>query len=149
MTGIKEEKISIFYTDDDRDDIELFVDAVAYADKEVNVFTHLDGRDMIHLLNNDPKDPSLVFLDWNMPGKSGADVLKELRSSEKIKKIPVAILSTSGNKEDIAEARRLGANYFITKPVKFKELVKVVEHCLAIDWNTFRPDEKEFYYNKN
>ena len=51
---MREDEINIFYTDDDQDDIDFFKDAVDAAGKDVNVITHFDGGDLLHLLNNPP-----------------------------------------------------------------------------------------------
>ena len=144
---MREDEINIFYTDDDQDDIDFFKDAVDAAGKDVNVITHFDGEDLLHLLNNPPPRPSMVFLDWNMPGKDGAYVLREIMSNKKTRDIPVIILSTSDLQENVQQARKLGARMYLTKPNSFKELVEKIKHCLTIDWGTFNPNNQKFFYN--
>ena len=139
-------EINIFYTDDDGDDIAFFKDAVNVASKEVNVIATFDGGSLMELLNNPPPEPAVVFLDWNMPGQSGADVLEEIRSTENLKTLPVVIFSTSDSHVHIQSSRRLGANMYITKPTSFQEIVKVLKYCFTIDWQTFVADDTTYVY---
>lgn len=70
--------------------------------------------------------PDLVLLDLNLPGISGQDVLEKIKSDEQLKVIPVVILTTSRSDEDIAKAYGMNVNCYVTKPVGFDELSRVV-----------------------
>jgi CheY-like chemotaxis protein len=142
------EKIHIFYTDDDKDDIAIFEDAAAEADKEIKLIANFNGGDLIDLLNNPPPEPAMVFLDWNMPGKNGEEVLAEIRATESLRDIPILIFSTSSNADNIESARRNGANMYITKPNTFQDIVQIIRHCLKIDWKNFK-DPHKFVYRPN
>ena len=146
---MKQEKINIFYADDDRDDLIFFEDALEEAGPAVDLVTKRDGSELLRLLNNPPPSPSMVFLDWNMPGVNGAAVLKSIRANHKTSNIPVIIISTSDHKENIDHARILGANLYVTKPNSFNKLVKMLQDCLAIDWNAFDPRKENFIYSFN
>ena len=146
---MKTDKINIFYTDDDRDDIAFFKDAVMVASNDVHVVAHFNGGDLLDLLKNPPPYPAMVFLDWNMPGKDGAYVLKEIMTHDKISKIPVIILSTSDLQENISQARKLGAKMYMTKPNSFNGLVKMIKYSLTVDWDTFAPTDDNFFYSEN
>jgi len=143
-----EEKIHIFYTDDDKDDIAIFQDAVEEADKGIKLIANFDGGDLIHLLKNPPPSPAMVFLDWNMPGKNGEEVLAEIRATESLRNIPILIFSTSSNSDNIEAARKNGANMYITKPNSFQDIVQIIRHCLKIDWKNFS-DPERFVYRPN
>jgi CheY-like chemotaxis protein len=145
---MKADQINIFYTDDDRDDIVFFKDAVVEASNDVNVIANYNGGDLLQLLTNPPPHPAMVFLDWNMPGKDGAYVLKQMMASEEIRDVPVIILSTSDLPENVAQARALGAKMYMTKPNSFKALVQLIKYALTIDWETFVPNDNNFFYNK-
>lgn len=145
---MEKEKVNIFYTDDDKDDISIFEDAVAEASRDINLTTNFDGGDLLYLLNNPPPEPAMVFLDWNMPGKNGEEVLTEIRSTPKLADVPVIIFSTSDNVDNIETSRRLGANMYITKPNSFNKIVKAIRHCLSIDWENFSGMEN-FVYRPN
>lgn len=146
---MEQKKLNIFYTDDDRDDILFFEDAVAKASNDINLVTHFDGGDLLHLLDNPPPKPAMLFLDWNMPGKDGAFVLKSIREDDRTKELPVIILSTSDYIGNIEHARELGANMYITKPATFRELVDIIKYCLEIDWQSFKPEAGTFVYNRS
>ena len=70
--------------------------------------------------------PDLILLDLNLPKKSGVEVLREIKTDQILKLIPVVILSTSAAQEDIIKAYSLHANCYITKPVDFVEFTKVI-----------------------
>ena len=67
--------------------------------------------------------PDLVLLDLNMPRKDGREVLREMKQDERLRSIPVLVLTTSGAQEDIAEAYASGANAYIRKPVHFDDFI--------------------------
>lgn len=141
-----ENEMNIFYADDDRDDIEFFKDALTAATGKARLEARSDGEELLQLLYNPPPKPSLVFLDWNMPGKNGASVLRSMMANEKTKHIPVVIISTSDHSNNIEQARQLGAKMYMTKPTEFKSLVDMIKHCLKIDWSTFRGNKEDFFY---
>jgi two-component system response regulator len=71
--------------------------------------------------------PDLVLLDLNLPRKDGREVLAELKADEKLKRIPIVILTTSEEDADIVHAYDMNANCYVTKPVDFEQFAKVVK----------------------
>ncbi|HYW19337.1 MAG TPA: response regulator [Nodularia sp. (in: cyanobacteria)] len=71
--------------------------------------------------------PDIVLLDLNLPKKDGREVLAEIKADQKLRRIPVVVLTTSQSEEDILKAYNLSANCFITKPVDFDQFVKIVQ----------------------
>ena len=71
--------------------------------------------------------PDLILLDLNLPRKDGREVLSEIKADEKLRRIPVVILTTSQAEEDILRAYHLNANCYITKPVDLEQFMKVVK----------------------
>ena len=71
--------------------------------------------------------PDLILLDINMPKKDGKQVLKEIRSNDSIKSIPVVMLTTSDQEKDIVDSYNLGVNSYISKPVRINEFIKAVD----------------------
>lgn len=138
--------LTVFYTDDDEDDLSIFVDAVESMPKKIELLTYNGGEKLLTAIYNPPPTPHIVFLDLNMPGKNGFDVLTELRNSEEKRNIPIVIFSTSNEPSIIEKCRMLGANLFITKPVLMKDIVKSIQHALEIDWKSFVPGPKNFVY---
>lgn len=81
-----------------------------------------------------------------MPGKNGFDVLLELRNSKTNHDIPVIIFSTSSEPAIIEKCRLLRANYFITKPVLMRDIIKSIEYALEVDWSEFVPAGNNFVH---
>jgi CheY-like chemotaxis protein len=139
------DNFTIFYTDDDQDDVEYFTEAIRLLDKDLTLVTYDRGDSLLYALKNPPPKANIIFLDLNMPGKNGFQVLKEIRSTESLKDIPVIIYSTSSDENSIFVSKELGADLFITKPNTFPELKKSIQDALAIDWNR-KPELESFYY---
>ena len=71
--------------------------------------------------------PDLIMLDLNLPRKDGREVLKEIKEDEKLKRIPVVILTTSKAEEDIVKSYSLHANCYVTKPLAIEQFIEVVQ----------------------
>lgn len=129
---MKEASIVILMADDDADDRLLTKEAFEENKLKNELRFVEDGEQLMDYLlhkngfneQNAPK-PGLILLDLNMPRKDGREALKEIKSSESLKRIPVVILTTSKAEEDILKSYDLGVNSFITKPVSFDSLVSV------------------------
>lgn len=139
--------VTIFYADDDADDLEFFRDVTTAIDKNIKLFTHENGNQLLVAVKNPPPSPQIIFLDLNMPGKDGFEVLKELKNSEEYKNIPVVIFSTSNDQNNIIRSKELGANLYITKPNSFAKFQKSIEHTLSINWDAFKPSLENFFYS--
>jgi len=142
-------EFTIFYTDDDLDDLDFFSEVVDSMNTDVTLVTQNNGRKLLDALNNPPPSPSIIFLDLNMPGINGFDVLAEIRSTENLKNLTVVILSTSNDDKIIDKSLNLGANFYITKPNDFVSLKKSIEHSININWNLFTPNKDNFVYLNN
>lgn len=127
--------IRILIADDDADDRMLIADALEEARLKNPVDFVEDGVELMEFLNHegeyahltDDHLPSIILLDLNMPRKDGRTALKEIRANEKLRRIPIVVLTTSKSEEDILRTYNLGVNSFITKPVTFNGLVEVVQ----------------------
>jgi len=89
------------------------------------VYTHSNGNDANEVINK--LKPAVVVLDIMLPGKSGFDVLRDLRSSEVGQKTPVMILTARGQEKDRDAAKILGADLFMTKPFVNSEVLNALE----------------------
>ena len=95
-----------------------------------------DGVEAVKYLKREEKysdvsRPDIIMLDLNLPKKDGREVLKEIKSDESLKRIPVVVLTTSNEEEDILRSYNLHANCYITKPVdldKFVQMVKSIDN---------------------
>ena len=127
--------IKVILADDDEDDRLFFTDAFEELKITTKVSTFNDGVYLMdHLNSADITLPEILFLDLNMPRKSGIDCLKEIRANDRFKDIAIAIYSTSSSEEDVENTFVLGANIYIKKPNDFKKLKKVLSEIVTINW---------------
>lgn len=127
--------VHILLVEDNEGDIVLTKEALADAKMKNKVSVSRDGEEAINYLNNAAQSPEallpdFILLDINLPKVDGKEVLSYIKSTPKLKKIPVVILSTSSNEADISDAYNNYANCFISKPVdfnKFFDVVKMIE----------------------
>ncbi|HLA56009.1 MAG TPA: response regulator [Flavobacterium sp.] len=127
----------IMLADDDADDRDLFSEAI--SEHQVDVDSVPNGVQLMKILNTKTELPDFVFIDLNMPEKSGKECLQEIRNQDRFKDLPIIIYSTSSSKRDIDDTFELGANLYITKPNSFSALKRMVTSILSIDWNKFQP----------
>jgi CheY-like chemotaxis protein len=127
--------ITILLADDDEDDRLLAKEALAESRLANDLHMVQDGEELMDYLYRrgayaaleDSPRPGLVLLDLNMPKKDGREALREIKSDQSLRQIPVVVLTTSKAEEDIYRTYDLGANSFITKPVMFESLVGVMK----------------------
>jgi CheY-like chemotaxis protein len=125
-------KISILIADDDADDRELI--RAAFEENSTQYYINFveNGEELLHYLNRNGHYadetlhpfPQIILLDLNMPKKDGREALRELKSNNAFKSIPVIILTTSMEEKDILRSYELGVNSFIIKPVTYSDLVE-------------------------
>ena len=127
--------IHIILADDDDDDRLFFKDAFDELKINTKVNTFEDGVELMSYLNKEGAIlPNVLFLDLNMPKKSGIECLVEIKASDKMSGIAIAIYSTSASEEDIEKTFVLGANIYIKKPDSFLKLKKVLSEVVSINW---------------
>lgn len=141
------EDFTIFYIDDDTDDLDFFKEIVEDIDDKKAVVTLKNGNDLLNALNNPPPTPHLIYLDINMPGLNGLEILKILRESNKFNDLPVIMFSTTYDEATVQKSRELGATFYLPKTGLFDKLKKSIEHTLSINWKSFIPDDHNFLYN--
>lgn len=117
---------NIVLAEDDADDRELFLEAISLIDPDLKVATVENGEKLMHLLAGATEFPDCIFLDLNMPRKSGKDCLQEIRENQRTHDIPVIIYTTSQSIKDIDETFKNGASCFIRKPATFRELKELL-----------------------
>ncbi len=112
----------ILMAEDDPDDRVFIADALQECGFSGRVKAVEDGVALMDYLRSDSLRPDIIFLDLNMPRKSGEDALKEIRANPELCDIPIVVFATSSVGKRIAHYYRLGANSFFTKPPTFQEL---------------------------
>ena len=124
--------IEILLVEDNPGDVDLTREALEGA----KVFNRLhvvdDGAKAIDFLRKqgayaEAPRPELILLDLNLPKKDGRQVLAEIKAVPELAEIPIVVLTTSDAEEDVFRAYQLRANCYVTKPVDFKQFLKVVK----------------------
>ena len=116
--------IEILLVEDNPADVRLTMEALKDARVANRLSVARDGVEAINMLRDEtgtvPR-PDLILLDLNLPRKDGREVLREIKQDDRLRHIPVVILSTSQAEQDIVQSYRLRANAFITKPVEIEQ----------------------------
>lgn len=124
----------ILYAEDSDNDIELTLAAFEECNLANPVDIVKDGEEALDYLfyrgkysNKNKGLPVFILLDLKMPKMNGIEVLKEIRKSEKYRKIPVIILTSSKMESDIVKSYELGVNGFVVKPINFIDFVEAIK----------------------
>ena len=129
------DKIHILIADDDDDDVELFNEALAELKMDNKLTSFKDGNDLMDYLQNlEIKLPHILFLDLNMPCKTGHECLKEIRANPRFNDVSIAIYSTSSSEKDIENTFVEGANIYIKKPNDFSKVKKIIKDVVSMNW---------------
>jgi CheY-like chemotaxis protein len=123
--------VEILLVEDDERDIGLIEKVFEEAKIRNNVHVVENGEEAVLYLRGECKfsgsrHPDIVLLDLNLPKKDGREVLREIKEDEKLKNIPVVVLTTSNAEKDIFGAYNLHANAYVTKPLDFDQFINVV-----------------------
>ena len=133
---MQKEPIFVLLADDDEDDRLFFVDAFEEIKINTVVKTVKDGVELLeYLFKENAKLPDVLFLDLNMPRKTGVECLVEIKKEKKFDEMAIAIYSTSASDKDIEDTFVQGANVYIKKPNDFGTLKKVVQEVITVNWH--------------
>ena len=124
--------LRILMADDDETDRELFEEAIKTTCADCQIEQVKNGMEALNYLKETRVVPDLIFLDLNMPVMDGREALVEIKSSEKLKVIPVFILSTSSAQSDVFSSYASGANLFLVKPSTFDGLVQMLRNLVEL-----------------
>ncbi|MBF2025267.1 MAG: response regulator [Oscillatoriales cyanobacterium C42_A2020_001] len=122
---------TIFLIEDNRGDIRLIQEALKATTTQCEVVVARDGMEAMEYLrqNGDQETafhPDLILLDLNLPKKDGREVLAEIKADDRLKHIPIIVLTTSRNEEDIFKSYDLHVNCYIAKSRNLTQLFKIV-----------------------
>ncbi|MGC8837586.1 MAG: response regulator [Anaerolineae bacterium] len=126
---------AILLVEDNEDDILLIERAFRKANVANPLVVARDGEEAVAYLSDLAANPvpELVLLDLRLPRKSGFEVLEWLRAQPGLRRMPVVVLTSSGETPDIDRAYDLGANSYLVKPVGFEALLNMVK-VLGLYW---------------
>jgi CheY-like chemotaxis protein len=128
---MKADLVSVLLVEDDPGDVMLVREAFA-EDKVGNKLSVVgDGVEAMQFIRGEgdyaaSERPDLVLLDLNLPRKSGAEVLAEIKGDPELHTIPVVVLTTSQAEEDVLRSYEMHANAYVTKPVDFERFGEIV-----------------------
>jgi two-component system response regulator len=121
----------LLLVEDNPGDIRLTKEALKETKLLLNLHVVKDGVEAMAFLRQEGKyeavpRPDLILLDLNLPKQDGREVLAEIKADEGLKSIPVVILTTSRNEEDLFKAYDLHANAYVTKPLDLEQFLHIV-----------------------
>ena len=126
--------VDILLVEDNPDDVELTLRSL----KRVNIANRIvvvnDGAEALEFLFGTEKqkdqqvnhNPKVIFLDLKLPKIDGLEILRRIKGNERTKMIPVVVLTSSKEEQDIVESYKLGVNSYMVKPVDFDKFVEAV-----------------------
>lgn len=125
---MEKRKPVILIAEDDPDDCLLLGDAFGECRKEMRLDYVADGQEVMDYLHKRIDDglPDLIILDIRMPRKDGFETLEGIKTDERLRQIPVIVLSGFCSSENIERCYELGANTVIIKPDSFSELSRAI-----------------------
>lgn len=125
----------IFLVDDDKDDLDFFIEALKEIDDSIICIRASNGEEALKKLKEWVVPfPNFIFLDLNLPRINGKKCLIEIKKQKKFDQIPVIIYSTSSEKRIMEEMSDLGAAYFIVKPNNLSELCDSLRYVVTKNW---------------
>lgn len=132
---------TILLVEDNGDDVELTLRAFEKSNIANEIVAVGDGEEALDYLfatgayaGRDPSAlPQVVLLDLNLPRMDGLEVLKRLRADERTRRLPVVVLTSSNEEEDLSRSYGLGANSFVRKPVDFAQFIEAAQQ-LGLYW---------------
>jgi len=136
MTELK----TILLAEDNPQDVELTIEALKGNKIANQVDAVNDGVEVMEYLNYEGRfrnrakgNPVVLLLDIKMPRMDGIEVLEAIRSNEKLKMLPVVMLTSSREEPDLQKCYALGVNAYVVKPVDFKDFLDAVKH-IGVFW---------------
>ena len=131
---------TILFAEDNPRDVELTLEALADHNLANNVIVVRDGVETMDYLRCEgkykqrkPGNPAVLLLDIKMPRMDGIEVLKAIRSNKTLHTLPVVMLTSSREEQDVIKSYELGVNAYVVKPVDFKEFIEAVKQ-LGVFW---------------
>src|SRR5437773_6939150 len=138
---MKFSRAEILLVEDSQEDLDLTLHSLGHARVATDIIVARDGEEALDLLfcrgagsgRSFENPPRLVLLDLKLPKVDGLEVLKQIKSDPRTRAIPVVMLTSSKEQNDVVESYQLGVNSYIVKPVNFEGFVTAVQQ-LGMYW---------------
>jgi CheY-like chemotaxis protein len=140
-------KLNILLADDDPDDLFIFKEAFDELNLNATLDTVSDGEELMDLLHSTEKEKyHILFLDLNMPRKNGPICVKEIKDDDKLKNLPIIILSTSYDESIGHTLYDHGAHFYICKPAAFTKLKALIDQAINLveEYGSSKPPRELF-----
>ena len=128
----------ILIVEDDPNDVELTLTALGEYNLANEVVVARDGQEALDYLygrgafeGRDDENPAVMLLDLKLPKISGLEILQQIKTDERLKTIPIVVLTSSHEEKDVMRSYSLGVNAYVVKPVDFHEFVNAVKELGA------------------
>lgn len=137
--------IDILLVDDNKEDAEMTIRTLRKGNMAERLLHLSDGEEALTYFsrysNNENLLPKVILLDLNMPKVNGLEVLRTIRGDDKLKSLPVIVMTSSKEDSDIIETYSLGVNAYIVKPLDARKFVEIVAD-LDIHWMIMNSEPK-------
>jgi CheY-like chemotaxis protein len=143
---------TILLVEDNPKDVELTLEALNESNLANHVTVISDGVEVLEYLRYEGKylqrkkeNPAVILLDIKMPRMDGIEVLRTIRGDDKLKTLPIVMLTSSREQSDLIKSYELGANAYVVKPVEFKDFMDAVK-LVGVFWaliNELPPEKGE------
>lgn len=141
----------ILLVEDDLMDMELTLTALEEKKLANEVLVVHDGEEALNFLYGrgsfrmrSPGNPVLILLDLKLPKVDGLEVLRQIKSDESLKMIPVVMLTSSREEQDVVKSYRLGVNAYVVKPIDFHDFVEAVKE-IGLFWAVINEPPPQIY----
>lgn len=132
----------IYYVDDDPEDLDVLAEIGISMGIEI---VPIHESDEVHSkIQQTDQGPKVIFLDVNMPVKSGYDLLEEFKHSDHLKNFPIVTFSTGHDVATIEKCWQLGADMYIRKGNSLDRYKEILRQVKAIDWQSYKRSEENF-----
>jgi len=128
--------LSVLLIEDNQDDIDLTLHSFRRHNFANEIKVAIDGEEALRYLEQGKDElarPGLILLDLKLPKISGLEILERIKTDRHLSRIPVVVLTSSGEAKDVDECYRLGVNSYIVKPVDFRKFMETLR-TLGFYW---------------
>jgi CheY-like chemotaxis protein len=114
--------MDILYIEDDKEDVELFQEALMNIDTTINLVDASTFSEALKKLRGNTLTPDAIFVDFHLPGLDGYECVRDLKATDRLKDIPIVLISSTITSRQVDEFNKLGVYYFLSKGALLENL---------------------------